>query len=213
MDILGKIFGSGLKVKIMRLYLFHREKVFDNKEIAKRTNTIPQKSIKDVLVLEHAGLLKKKIFLKPIEGKRGKRGKLKRRKAIGWFLNSKFEYLAAIHNLLINTIILNDEDITERLSKAGNIKLVIIAGIFIQDFDSRVDLLVVGDRIKKNILENIIKSMEADIGTELRYTYFETPDFQYRLGVYDKLIRDIIEFPHHKVIDKIDLQANKMRPM
>jgi len=82
-------------------------------------------------------------------------------------------------------------------------KLVIVSGIFTQSNDSRVDLLVVGDNLKKSVLDNTIKTIEAEIGKEIRFAVFETPDFRYRLGLYDKLIRDILDFPHEKIVNRL----------
>ncbi len=130
------------------------------------------------------------------------------RKSIsGFTLNQKFPYLAALQNLVINTVLIKDNEIIDRLSGVGHIKLLITSGVFIQDFESRVDLLIVGDRLKKTLIEGRIKKMESEIGKELRYSIFETADFQYRVSIYDKLVRDILEFKHRKVIDKLGLRA------
>ena len=43
--------------------------------------------------------------------------------------------------------------------------------------------------------------LEAEIGKELAYAVFDTPDFLYRANMYDKLVRDVIDFPHEKVLD------------
>ena len=67
--------------------------------------------------------------------------------------------------------------------------------------------MIVGDRLKKPLIEGRIKKMESEIGKELRYSIFETPDFQYRVSIYDKLVRDILEFAHRKVVDKIGIRA------
>ena len=80
--------------------------------------------------------------------------------------------------------------------------LLLAAGIFINDPKSRLDLLIVGDRLKKGILEKIVKSIEADIGKELSYAVFDNADYVYRLSMYDKLVRDVLDFPHEVIIDK-----------
>ena len=56
---------------------------------------------------------------------------------------------------------------------------------------------------RKNI-ETEIKKIEADIGKELKYAVFDLDEFLYRLNMYDKLIRDVLDFPHEKLINKID---------
>ena len=82
-------------------------------------------------------------------------------------------------------------------------KLIVLAGVFLQQEDSRVDILIVGDEVKKKAVENTLRSIEAEVGKELSYALFETPDFLYRLSVYDKFVRDILDFPHEKIMNKI----------
>ena len=84
-------------------------------------------------------------------------------------------------------------------------KLIIVAGVFIQEKESRADILIVGDNVKRTSLENTIKTLESEIGKELRYAYFTTDDFRYRLNMYDKLTRDILDYPHKTVLDKLGI--------
>ena len=73
--------------------------------------------------------------------------------------------------------------------------------MFTRDPDSRLDLLVVGDAIRRGAMESTIRMLEAEIGKELTYAIFETPEFLYRANMYDKLVRDVIDYPHERVID------------
>ena len=111
--------------------------------------------------------------------------------------------------MLIDISPLRDSEIVKRLARVGKLKLVIVSGLFIQNWDSRIDLLVVGDNLRKGTLENTIKILESEIGREIRYAAFETSDFKYRLAVYDKLIRDILDYAHEKLLDKLDIEAKK----
>jgi hypothetical protein len=100
---------------------------------------------------------------------------------------------------------MSSSSVTRKLGRHGKLKLVIVSGIFIQDPDSRIDLLVVGDSIRENSLKNSISTLESEIGKQIRYTVFQTEDFKYRLGVYDRLVKDILDYPHQVVLDKIGL--------
>jgi len=58
------------------------------------------------------------------------------------------------------------------------------------------------------ILKQLTSSLtypESEIGKELTYAFLETPEFQYRLEMRDKFVRDILDYPHEKLIDKIGL--------
>jgi len=202
MEILIKLFGSVARVKIMKLFLSNSDQAFDNLEIANRTKTTPVISRKELILLEKAGLIKKKSFLKE-SNKKGDNSKITKKKVEGWILDKEFVFLAPLQNLLIENGALNNDEIVDKLKNVGNLKLVIVAGVFIQDMNSRADLLVVGDNLSETALEKAVRILESEVGRELRYVVFETADFKYRLGIYDKLLRDILDYSHKKLINKI----------
>lgn len=179
------IFGGEAKVKIMRLFVMNRGAIFTARTVSDRVQASPKVVRKELGSLEKAGLIK--------------------HRARGYILDTEYRYLPAIEHFLIEAAAVSDKDIVKRLSKAGTIRLVLASGVFRHDPEARVDLLVVGDKLKPGKLTSAISSLEAMIGRELRYAAFETPDFKYRLGIYDKLIRDILDYPHRKLIDKVGI--------
>lgn len=180
MDILGKLLGSQARVKIMRLFLLNKNLVFDNKEIAKRSRVKPEMLKKEINLLFSINFLKKR--------------------NTGWSFNSSFKYIKEFENLLISADTLDLNTISQTFKNIGKVKLLIVSGVFIKNKDSRLDIFIVGDKIKKPKLEEAISKMEAEIGTELAYALFDTKEFSYRLDMYDKLVRDVLDFPHKVVI-------------
>jgi hypothetical protein len=209
MEILGKLFGSEEKVRIMRLFLFNPEHVYTVEDIVARSQISKRIAEKEIAVLKKIGLIKKRVALRSFEKKKGKEIKITRKKVGGFALDNGFPYLSVLQNLLIKTSIPKDNDLVHKLESVGRLKAVVISGVFTQDSESRVDLLLVGDNLKRAPLMNVVKAIESEIGKELRYAAFETPEFQYRLGMYDKLIWDILDFPHKKILDKIGLVNQK----
>ncbi len=203
MDTLTKLFGNGAKVKVIKLFVFNPEVPYDARQISERTKESLSKVRKEISLLEKMDLIKRKIFFKDTIRKKGGKKVHVRVKTQGWMLNTQFEYLAPLQQFLVNLNHLGPKDIARKLQKAGLMKLVIVSGVFTQDQESRVDLLIVGDHLKKGVLDNAIKTIESEIGKEIRFAVFETPDFQYRLGLYDKLIRDILDFPHEKIVNRL----------
>ncbi|MEK7170480.1 MAG: hypothetical protein AAB767_04290 [Patescibacteria group bacterium] len=205
MDILGKLFGSENKVKTMRLFLFNPEIPFTAEYVAERIKAGLYSTKQELATLRHMKLLKNRAFFAKItKGKKG-RQKTVRGKVSGFILNPSFPYLPELQRLLLDASLLKGEEITKQLSAAGKLKFVVIAGLFIQDADSRLDILVVGDHLKRSIVEHKIRTMESEIGKELRYAVFETNEFNYRLGLYDKLVRDVLDYPHKVVLDRLGL--------
>lgn len=205
MDVLEKIFGSSAKVKIMRMFLFNPGASYDISLIVERAKLTEALARKELKTLQDIGLIKKKSFVKDVEVKIRKKRIVKRKKVAGWVLDDTFSYLASLQSFLIHVSPLQDKEVIKRFSRVGKIRLLIISGIFMQERESRVDLLIVGDNLKKGLLETTVKNIESEAGKELSYASFETSDFQYRLGMYDKLIRDILDYPHKKLINKIGI--------
>ncbi len=193
METLSKLFGNETKVKIMRLFLFNPERVYDTGDIAERAKAEPSKVRREMGTLEKIGLVKRKATNK------------KKKNGHGFVLDTAFPYLLPLQNFLINTEPLSQKEIVRKITRLGSIKLIIVSGVFIQEVESRADLLIVGDNVKKAALENLIKTLEAEIGKELRYAYFTTEDFKYRMSMFDKLTRDILDYPHRKVLNKLTL--------
>ncbi len=191
METLGRLFGNENKVKIMKLFLFNQNSLFSTHEVADRVKADVGKVRRELNGLEKMGLVKK----------RGGN----RRGGQGFILDRDFTYLNSLQNFLLNVEPLHPKEIIKKVSKLGSIKLILISGLFIQDPESRVDLLIVGDGVKKANLENTIKMLESEIGKELRYAYFSTDDFKYRLSMFDKLTRDILDYPHKKVLNKLGI--------
>ena len=54
-------------------------------------------------------------------------------------------------------------------------------------------------------LSKAVASIEAEIGKELSYSAFDTEDFEYRVGIHDRLVRDILDSPHTVLIDKLGI--------
>ncbi len=172
-------------MKVMRLFIFNPGLILSLGEVAKRVKERPRIVRQDLRTLTKAGLIKKR--------------------AKGFALNQSYPYLRAVENFLVDATPLTHQEIIKRLSRGGNLKLILISGVFLHDKDSRVDLLVVGTNLKKARIISAILSIEAELGRELRYALFETADFQYRMGIYDKLIRDILDYPHQRVLNKLNI--------
>jgi hypothetical protein len=191
METLEKLFGSSSKVKIMRLFIYNPEAVYDSKGVALKSKVKSDIVRRELSSLLRLGLLKRRVV------------SFKGRKINGWTLDSNFSYLEPLQELLTYMGPLTNREIIRRIGRTGRIKLIIVAGVFTQQWDGRVDLLIVGDRINKTLLGKILRTVESEIGKDLRYAALETSDFHYRMGIGDKLIRDVFDYPHEVVLDKL----------
>ncbi|MDB5225563.1 MAG: seg [Candidatus Adlerbacteria bacterium] len=186
-DPLAKLFGSAARVKLLRLFLFNPSQSFTAAEAAGRSRVSSAEARRELLGLRQAGLLRKP-----------------RTKVVRYTLNEKFQYLQALKHLVLNTA-QRGESVPERLRTAGSIKLIVLTGVFVGDIEASLDMLIAGDRMKEGALRERVRSLEAELGRELRYVFFPTADFLYRLNMSDKVVRDVMDYPHRIVYDRLDI--------
>ncbi len=201
MDTLQKLFGSPARVKLLRLFLMNPEGIFDIDDVSKRSKVALPPLRKEIKMLLEIGFIKERRYLKLVPEKNGKFIKKSR---TGYGLHPKFPYITPL-KALVTEISVGRDDIAARFRGAGNIKVIVIAGIFLDEPDSRVDILIVGDKLNKPVIQNSLRHIEAELGKELSYSVMETPEFDYRYGIYDKFIRDILDYPHMVVVNKLNL--------
>ncbi len=196
MEILEKILGSSSRIKIMRLFLLNRTKGFQSKDIAKRSRVKIDIVRRELKLLSSVSFVKKRSIT-----------------SLEWVFNSAFKYASEFEDLLVRSDSLNNSTVVENFKNVGKIKLLIISGIFIKNNDSRVDLLIVGDKLKRNKIEEGIHKLEALLGAEIVYAVFDTKEFNYRLNMYDKLVRDIIDYPHTVLIQAKELSTQLLKKL
>jgi len=190
MDTLEKLFGSASKVKVMRLFIFNPDHLFDLKTIALRTRLTTAQTRKELALLHKMKLIKSK--------------GVKSSNKI-WFLNETFAYLKPLRELMTHTIVISYDDMVKKISRVCKLKSLVLSGLFINNADSRVDMLIIGNQFQKDALKTAMKKIESEIGKELSFAILETEDFKYRLGVGDRLVRDILEYPHQVAYDRIGI--------
>ena len=175
-------------------------------ELVKRTNLNSGTVKKELKKLLNIDLIKTKIVrIKPEQVSSKDKKSIRVKKIKIYYINPSFELLKELHDLIIKSSITSKTKLSQRLKKLGRIKLAIISGILINRDDSRADLLVVGDNIKKGALDSFLHQTESELGKHLQYTIMDTKEFKYRLDMYDRFLRDVLEGPHEKLINRSNI--------
>jgi hypothetical protein len=197
MQQLATIFGSEARIKIMRLFLLNSTEAFDVAMVAQRAAISTAVARRELGVLKKAGFLKPKSFSKQIISRKKKKSVTTQ----GFIFSDNFAYKDQFEHLLVDADFIKSPELIAQFKKAGKIKFLVMAGIFLRDDEGRVDLCIVGDKLNRKLIDNSIHKLEAEIGKELSYAVFDTAEFKYRLEMYDKLVCDIFEYPHETLVD------------
>jgi len=201
-----------VRVKLLRFFLLSPEKVYEPKEAAKISCTSSGAVSKEARFLLSLGFLKTAnrtdVFIKKNKNK----SKIIKKRVKGFQLSQTFPYLLALRNLLVNVSPASRERMLRFFKNKGKIKLLVLGGIFSNDFavdtldsSGRLDLLIAGE-LKRGAAERFIKKVEADVGKELNWTLMSAQEFDRRLAMHDKLLRDILDYPHEFLINKLGVE-------
>ncbi len=126
-------------------------------------------------------------------------------------LNSSFEFFNELRDLILKSSPAEKDKMIKRISGLGRVRLAIMSGVFmtnkdsVDTIDSEVDLFIVGDDINKGKLHSFLKSLEAEVGKELRFGLMDKDEFEYRYGMFDRFVRVLLDGPHEKLINKLGL--------
>ena len=187
METLGRLFGTPARLKLLRLFFFNNDALFSLADAALRAKVSKDSARREIAVLESAKIIKRRA---------GKKMSV-------WKVDKQSPHYEALSAFLRSSTTLSNGGIINTLKRAGTLRLVILSGLFTGAIETKVDLLIVGDRLDERALAQAIQKLEAELGRELRYSSFSTADFRYRRGIYDRLVRDVFDYPRRIILDKI----------
>ncbi|MCD5381321.1 MAG: hypothetical protein LR008_01965 [Candidatus Pacebacteria bacterium] len=199
-DPLSILFGSAARVKLLRFFLFNPSKEFLFDDISRRAKLVRRTARTEISALEKAGVVKQKVMYIDVPEKK------KKLKAVGYTLNKDFQELQALQTFLFETAPIDTKNLLKHLRKAGPLDFVGIAGVFMRDFEQPLDVILTMKKFSQANVEKAIRSLEAEVGMEIRFAAMSSEDLMYRIGMYDKLTRDFFDYSHQVLVDKVGIE-------
>lgn len=205
-DPLAILFGNQARVKLLRFFLFNPKQEFTFDDISRRAKLVRRTARTEINALERAEVIKRKMIYVKHPRKDAKV------RTQGYVLNDKFPQLTSLQTFLFETAPITGATLLKHLRKAGPLDFVAMTGVFMREFDRRLDFLVAMKKPNEAKIEVAVRAIEAEIGIEIRYATFTTDDLIYRVGMYDKLTRDVFDYPHQILIDRVDVRNELHKP-
>lgn len=186
-DVLGVLFGSKFKVRIMRFFLLNPENEYSVAEIAKK-NMIDKEEVRKEL----NGFEKIKFVS----------SKIRKRKKY-YKVNKSFPFYLELEKLILRSNVFPECTNVKKLREIGSVKLILASGVFLNYPKSRIDLLIVVDNVSKIKLRNLMNKLEAEVGKEIRYMVLSSEELNYRLDMLDRFLIGFFRSPYDVIINKI----------
>jgi len=206
-DSLSILFGSQARVKLLRFFLFNPSQEFTFDDISRRAKLVRRTARTEINALERAEVIKQKTIFVPHKNRPNTKVR-----AQGYALNMKFPQLASLQTFLFETAPINGTTVLKHLRKAAPLDFVALTGVFTREFDRRLDILIASKKLSEAKVEVAIRALEAELGIEIRYSTFASADLMYRVGMNDKLTRDVFDYPYIILVDKIGVRNELVSP-
>ncbi len=184
---LEALFGSKERWRIIKVFLLNQGGIFSAAEISEKTQVSKRGTTQ---------ILKQLVGAKFVSQR-------KRKGNLFYTINARFPLLNELKSLVIKSNTYPQCESLSRLEKLSGVKLAIVTGIFINEPKARTDLLLVGDGMSQAKTNNLIASLEAELGQEIKYSIMELSEFKYRANMFDKFIMEIMELPHQMIVNRI----------
>lgn len=194
------LFGSAARVKLLRFFLFNPSKVETFDDISRRARLVRRTARTEINILEKAGVIKKRTIYIDVPGK------VKKLKAVGYGVDKTFPDLQALQTFMFATAPINGKTVAKHVREAGQVDFLAVAGVFVREFEHRLDVLVAMRKLDEDKVAKAIRALEAELGLDIKFAAMSTDDLQYRIGMNDKLIRDVFDYDHVIVIDRAHIE-------
>ncbi len=199
-DPLAILFGSTSRVKLLRFFLFNPSKEFTFDDISRRARLVRRTARAEINALKKAQVIREKnIYVDSPNSNR-------KLKTLAFTLNKSFPELQALQTFLFETAPIDGKNLLKHLRQAGVLDFVGVSGVFVRDFEQRIDVLLAMKKFSQAKVEKAIRSLEAEVGIEIRFAAMSSEDLLYRVGMYDKLTRDFFDYNHQVLVDKIGVK-------
>lgn len=171
--MLKRLFTSNTRIKLLTVFLMNPDEEYFIRELTRKLNEQINSVRRELDNLKKTGFL---------------RSKTKDRKKY-YCVNRGFIFFEELRSIIIKALSSN-ESLANDLSAMGEIKVLALSGVFINQATESVDMLIVG-KIDKQQLTDYINN---DVRTKrpVKFTIMEEEDYRYRLECKDKFITDII---------------------
>lgn len=191
MDPLVKIFQANngeVRLRILRFFLANRKESFKLDDVEFNTKCRRDALRKDLLSLTNAGFLDRSLDSKNNSV---------------YKLSPNFKYADTLNSLVFDFKSLSKEAILNRFKKIGRIKLFSFTGVFIDDNDIDLDILVVGDVLKPKEITKVLGEINAMFASKLRILVIDIEEFDYRKKMFDRFLHLVLDSDRITLVDKV----------
>lgn len=181
------LFGSRPRARLIRFFTMNPEAEFSVSDISEKTllsRSDVQREVKRLAKMKF-------VIEKSRQGK-----KL-------YVSNMEFPFYLEMKTLVSKLNVNAQSQVFRKLKTVGEVKLILISGLFLNYPKSKVDMVLVVNNINRTKLRQAITYLEAEVGKEIRFVLMNSEELHYRLNMLDRFFIEFLEGPYEEVVNKV----------
>lgn len=185
--LFDSLFGSKTRSRVIRFFLLNVEGDFSISDVTEKI-MMPRADV----VREMNKLAKlRMIFEKTRKGKKV------------YKMNTEFPFFTELKGLVSKLNVHAQSQVFKKLKGIGEVKLILISGLFLNYPKSKVDMILVVNNVNRTRLRHAIQYLEAEVGKEIQFVLMNAEELRYRLDMLDRFFVEFLEGPYEEVVNKI----------
>lgn len=198
---LEHIFGSRVRVRLLKLFLEHPDDKFYVREITRVTRSHIHSVRRELANLCKVGLIHVRA-----DGAEGAvaRSKMLQRKF--YEANPACAIFEELRLLFLKGQLFLQEELARELQEIGSVRYLAVTGFFADLQGFPTDLFMVG-RVSKGRCAELIADFEQEFGRSINYTVLSLKEFMERKEMMDRFLYNLLEAKKIVLIDKMPQTA------
>lgn len=192
--MIDALFGSKTRIKLLHLFLNNPGKSFYVREITRLIDEQINSVRRELANMLNVGIIKS----------------VEADNKLYYEVDQRYEHYVPLRAIFgdekaasepLSHTVPSTLDWQSKLDDLGKIKLAVLSGVFVENSNSSLDLLLVGNPGPAK-LKSFIKALEKQEGRELNYSVMPYDEFYYRLSIRDKFIAQLLANKHTVLRDE-----------
>ncbi len=178
--MLKRLFTSNTRIKLLTVFLMNEDQEFFIRELTRKLNEQINSVRRELDNLKKLGFLK---------------AKTKNRKKY-YHINKDFIFREELKNIIIKGLS-SQKSIAKEVERLGDVKLLALSGVFLDQETVSVDMLVVGDLSREKLSEYLNSQIRT--ARPVKFSIISEDDYKYRINCNDRFITELINSPQTQI--------------
>lgn len=187
LGIFDTLFGSKARARLIRFFVLNPGAEFTSATVSEKTMIAKSDTTKELVRLERMKFITE-------HSRKGKKN---------FIVNEDFPFYMELKSLVSKLNVHAQSQVFRKLKIIGEVKLILISGLFLNYPKSKVDMILVVNNINRTKLKHAITHLEAEVGKEIRFVLMNGEELHYRLNMLDRFFIEFLESPYEEVTNKV----------